>query len=102
MCHVFVKPCGRNSVSEHALCSCGGESIATVRHIGIQHDGTIISALAEDKTPRSDCVNDKVLGHPSDLIEETEPNNLVISPFLECNILTCYQADGYRNCFAIL
>lgn len=87
VCRVFAKPRGRNSISEHAFSSCAEESIATVRHIGIQHDGITISALDEGKTLNCDYINGKIAGQPSKPIEDTAPNNLVISCFLECDFL---------------
>ena len=84
---MFVKSRGRNSVSEHALSSCAEESIATVRHISIQHDGITRSALDEGKTLCCDYRNGKIAGQPSIPIKDTAPANLVISRFLECNFL---------------
>ncbi|XP_021838299.1 NAC transcription factor 29 isoform X2 [Spinacia oleracea] len=49
VCRVFVKSRAPKSISEHALSSCAEASITTVRHIGIQHDGSTLSALDGDK-----------------------------------------------------
>lgn len=80
VCRIFVKSRGRNSISEHALSSCAEESIATVRHIGIQHDGSTISVLDEDQAHGCYYVNGKIVDETTKLIEATEPNNLVKSP----------------------
>ncbi|XP_010688781.1 NAC transcription factor 29 isoform X1 [Beta vulgaris subsp. vulgaris] len=80
VCRVFVRSRGPNSISEHALSSCAEESIATVRHIGIQHDGSNVSVMDDDKALGCDYVNGKITGQPPNLIDETEPNNLVKSP----------------------
>ncbi|CAO2833972.1 unnamed protein product [Amaranthus hypochondriacus] len=88
VCRVFAKPRGRNSISEHAFSSCAEESIATVRHIGIQHDGITISALDEGKTLNCDYINGKIAGQPSKPIEDTAPNNLFPRPHIsapECH-----------------
>lgn len=77
-CRVFVKPRCGNSISEHALSSCAEESGATVRHIGIQHDGSDISVIDGDKAHAHDCVyqNTVATGLSTRLMEE----NLVTSP----------------------
>ncbi|XP_021743921.1 NAC domain-containing protein 71-like [Chenopodium quinoa] len=80
VCRVFVKSRVRNSISEHALSSCAEESIATVRHIGIQHDSSTVSVLDEDKAHGFYYVNGKIAGQPTKLMEETEPNIPVKSP----------------------
>ncbi|XP_057973598.1 NAC domain-containing protein 72-like [Malania oleifera] len=59
LCRVFVKSCGGNNTSEHVLSSCAEESIGTVRHIGVQHDGFITPDTVEAKTCLNDCVDQK-------------------------------------------
>ncbi|KAH9603943.1 hypothetical protein KSS87_019700 [Heliosperma pusillum] len=73
VCRVFVKSRRRNSISEHALSSCGEESVATVRHIGIQHDGSALRLVDEDK---HDYANETTVGGATGLISEMQPNNL--------------------------
>lgn len=87
VCRVFVRSRGPNSISEHALSSCAEESIATVRHIGIQHDGSNVSVMDDDKALGCDYVNGKITGQPPNLIDETEPNNLVIPFSLESELI---------------
>ncbi|XP_074264039.1 NAC domain-containing protein 101-like [Silene latifolia] len=76
VCRVFVKSRHRNSISEHALSSCGEESVATVRHIGIQHDGSALHLVDEEK---HDYANETTVGGATGLIGEMQPNNLVTS-----------------------
>ncbi|XP_057490134.1 NAC domain-containing protein 72-like [Actinidia eriantha] len=47
LCRLFVKSTCQNNNSEHVLSSCGEGSVGTLRHIGIQHDGTITSGIVE-------------------------------------------------------
>ncbi|GAA0160163.1 hypothetical protein LIER_16780 [Lithospermum erythrorhizon] len=49
LCRVFIKSHNVNNLLEHALSSCAEETVATVRHVGIQCDGTDESAIAEAK-----------------------------------------------------
>ncbi|XP_055835609.1 NAC domain-containing protein 40-like [Solanum dulcamara] len=44
LCRVFIKSHHRNNLSEHVFSSNGEETVATVRHVGIQFDGS--AALA--------------------------------------------------------
>ena len=41
LCRVAFKPPSRSSISENGLSSCAEESVSAVRHIGIQHDGSL-------------------------------------------------------------
>ncbi|KAE9457178.1 hypothetical protein C3L33_10919, partial [Rhododendron williamsianum] len=63
LCRVFVRSCSRNNGSEHVVSSCGEGSVATVRHIGIQHDGAITSGIGEGIVHDDDSVdkNNEVL-----------------------------------------
>lgn len=54
LCRVFVKSVRRNSISEHAFSSCGEESVATVRHVGVQHDDTIRLGFGDTKAHKGD------------------------------------------------
>lgn len=59
LCRVFVKSHCGNNISDHRLGSCGEESILAVRHIGIQHDGTLVSDTHKDKTHDDKCIDKK-------------------------------------------
>ncbi|KAL6995476.1 hypothetical protein U1Q18_005613 [Sarracenia purpurea var. burkii] len=59
VCRVFVKSCRRKNISEHVLSSCGDGSVATVRHVGIQHDGTITSGNGEGIVHEDNSVDTK-------------------------------------------
>ncbi|XP_058221100.1 NAC domain-containing protein 68-like [Rhododendron vialii] len=63
LCRVFVRSCSRNNGSEHVVSSCGEGSVATVRHIGIQHNGAITSGIGEGIVHDDDSVdkNNEVL-----------------------------------------
>lgn len=63
LCRVFVRSCSRNNGSEHVVSSCGEGSVATVRHIGIQHNGAITSGIDEGIVHDDDSVdkNNEVL-----------------------------------------
>lgn len=43
LCRVFIKSRYRNNLSEHVFSSYGEETVAAVRHVGIQCDGTAVS-----------------------------------------------------------
>ncbi|XP_016487437.1 NAC domain-containing protein 19 isoform X1 [Nicotiana tabacum] len=43
LCRVFIKSHYRNNLSEHVFSSYGEETLAAVRHVGIQCDGTAVS-----------------------------------------------------------
>lgn len=65
MCRVFARSCSRNNGSEHIVSSCGEGSTATVRHIGIQHDGAITSGIGEGIVHDDDSVdknNEELIG----------------------------------------
>ncbi|KAK2660260.1 hypothetical protein Ddye_006793 [Dipteronia dyeriana] len=49
LCRVFVKSRSGNSVSEIGLSSGMAESVSAVRHIGVQHDGSLTSDFVEAK-----------------------------------------------------
>ncbi|KAL6207864.1 hypothetical protein ACLB2K_018817 [Fragaria x ananassa] len=58
LCRVFVRSQGGTNISENALSSCAEETVSTVRHIGIQHDGIyaphIVPEIDGDKSvPRN-------------------------------------------------
>ncbi|KAA8528513.1 hypothetical protein F0562_035868 [Nyssa sinensis] len=74
LCRVFVQPRSGNNVSEHALSSCGEESVAMVRHIGVQHDGTITSGIGEAIVHDDNSVDTKneVLRFPMGLVDELD------------------------------
>ena len=48
LCRIFAKSRPRNTISENGLVSCAEESVAAVRHIGIQHDGDNSSCRKND------------------------------------------------------
>ncbi|XP_050366835.1 NAC domain-containing protein 72-like [Argentina anserina] len=66
LCRVFVRSQGGTSISENGLSSCAEETVSTVRHIGIQHDGFntphIVPEIHVDKSvPRNtDKSNDQM------------------------------------------
>jgi len=65
VCRVFARSCSRNNGSEHIVSSCGEGSTATVRHIGIQHDGAITSGIGEGIVHDDDSVdknNEELIG----------------------------------------
>ncbi|KAK1555992.1 hypothetical protein Q3G72_034331 [Acer saccharum] len=49
LCRVFVKSRSGNSVTEIGLSSGMAESVSAVRHIGVQHDGSLTSDFVEAK-----------------------------------------------------
>ncbi|KAK3019929.1 hypothetical protein RJ639_004912 [Escallonia herrerae] len=57
LCRVLVKSRRGNYSSEHG--SCGEESVATVRHIGVQHDGSIRSVIDDTKVHDDNSVDKK-------------------------------------------
>ena len=59
LCRLFVKSTCRNNNSEHVLSSCGEGSVGTLRHIGIQHDGTITSGIGEGSVRDETSVDKK-------------------------------------------
>ncbi|XP_059636647.1 NAC domain-containing protein 72-like [Cornus florida] len=65
LCRIFVKSHGVNNISEHGLSSCGEESVATVRHIGIQYDGTVHDDNSVER-------KNEVLGFPMGLADELD------------------------------
>ncbi|KAL7262193.1 hypothetical protein ACSBR1_000549 [Camellia fascicularis] len=74
LCRVFVKSHSRNNVSENVLSSCGEESVATVRHVGIQHDGTFTSGIGETIVHDDNSVDRKneVSRFPVGLVSEQD------------------------------
>lgn len=75
LCRVFVKSRKSNTnTSERPLSSCAQESVAKVRHIGIQHDGTV------DLVPRESNMlggnspnrNNQVLRFPMELVRGSD------------------------------
>lgn len=47
VCRVFVKSRSGNSISEIGISSAMEESVSAVRHIGVQHDGSLTSSFLE-------------------------------------------------------
>lgn len=68
LCRIFVKSHHGNNQSETMLSSCAEESVATVRHIGIQCNGTATSATKEKK---QDDKNE-VLNFPLDTVSKID------------------------------
>lgn len=65
LCRVFVKSFAASSVSEKIVSSCAEESVSAVRHIGIQHDGSL-SPNVEAKLQQDHSVdgNSDASGYP--------------------------------------
>ncbi|GMH04018.1 hypothetical protein Nepgr_005857 [Nepenthes gracilis] len=89
LCRVFVKPRGQSNTSEHPLSSCAEESAATVRHIGVQHDGSLTSDIGEAGAFVNEYAGKNKITSISTGIAESckfpsgiQPNNLVRSPEL--------------------
>lgn len=78
LCRVFAKS-RKSKGSENPLSSCGEGSVATVRHIGIQHDGYHKLVNGEDKMLDNKFFdhNNKVLGLARGL--NSEPHEGVTS-----------------------
>ncbi|KAM7517052.1 hypothetical protein LguiA_006635 [Lonicera macranthoides] len=74
LCRVFVGSRQRNNIniSEQISGSCGEVSVTTVRHVGVQHDGTSMPINTESKLHDNnslDCENE-VLTFPVGLVDE--------------------------------
>ncbi|XAR61909.1 hypothetical protein NMG60_11016458 [Bertholletia excelsa] len=105
LCRVFVKSRSQNNVSDHAVSSCWQESIAAVRHIGIQHDGAISSAIGEAIVPNDNFVDEKnealrfQMGLVGDLDGQTTGG--AVAPCVRCplNILPneLVRASGLKH-----
>ncbi|XP_059637004.1 NAC domain-containing protein 55-like [Cornus florida] len=65
LCRIFVKSHGVNNILDHVLSSCGEESVATVRHIGIQYDGTVHDDNSVER-------KNEVLRFPMGLVDELD------------------------------
>lgn len=72
LCRVYIKSRRGNTSSENVLSSCGEESVARVRHIGIQHDGITIGRQPVRNEDKNSIDRDGLLA---------EPISNAISPF---------------------
>ncbi|KAJ4840847.1 hypothetical protein Tsubulata_027781 [Turnera subulata] len=59
LCRVFVKSRGGKSISDNVLSSCAEESVAAMRHVGVQHDGALTPDSAEAKMYHDNDVDQK-------------------------------------------
>ncbi|KAJ8538098.1 hypothetical protein K7X08_014638 [Anisodus acutangulus] len=73
LCRVFIKSRSENNLSEHVFSSCGEESVAKVRHVGIQYDGTAAS-VADSKVHDENTIDQEndVSKLPSGLVTDLD------------------------------
>ncbi|KAL3505144.1 hypothetical protein ACH5RR_034985 [Cinchona calisaya] len=60
LCRVLCRSRPGNTLSEHIINSCGEESAPTVRHIGVQYDGTVRSVIGESKVHDKNSQDDDI------------------------------------------
>lgn len=74
LCRIYVKSRCGNSLSDHVLSSCAEESVSAVRHIGIQHDETVISDVVRAKACDDNSLGkeDDVLGFPMRVVQDID------------------------------
>ena len=74
LCRVFLgsRQRNNNNISEQISGSCGEVSVTTVRHVGVQHDGTITPINTESKLHDNNSVDHEndVLTFPVGLVDE--------------------------------
>ncbi|XP_019156467.1 PREDICTED: NAC domain-containing protein 72-like [Ipomoea nil] len=68
LCRIFSKSHHGNNLSENMVSSCAEESVATVRHIGIQCNGTATSATDEKMQDEKN----EVLNFPVDTVSKID------------------------------
>nr|UBT01667.1 NAC transcription factor 63 [Litchi chinensis] len=61
VCRVFVKSRSGNSVSEIGISSAMEESVSAVRHIGVQHDGSLTSSFLEAELHDDKIIDGRVV-----------------------------------------
>ncbi|XP_007017182.2 PREDICTED: NAC domain-containing protein 92 [Theobroma cacao] len=104
LCRVFVKSRAGNSVSENVLSSCAEESVAAVRHIGIQHDGFLSPDILEaeingdDFTKELDqSISTRSVSVPSfefpSVVQPELPNDLVGSQLATNNLWAIVEGN---------
>ncbi|XP_063942030.1 NAC domain-containing protein 60 [Daucus carota subsp. sativus] len=79
LCRIFVKSRKSNTnTSERPLSSCAQDSVAKVRHIGIQHDGTVDLVPSESNMlgRNSPHRNNQVVRYPMELVRGSD--NVVV------------------------
>ncbi|XP_060199410.1 NAC domain-containing protein 19-like [Lycium barbarum] len=71
LCRVFIKSRHENNLSGHVFSSYGEETVATVRHVGIQYDGTAAS-VTDSKMHDEDTIDQEndVSKLPSGLVSD--------------------------------
>ncbi|XP_027148938.1 NAC domain-containing protein 72-like [Coffea eugenioides] len=94
LCRVFNKSDLGHNLSEHNISSCGEESVATVRHIGVQYDGSVTSVIEESKMHDKGTQNDdnEVLKLPTGQGNELD-ETISLKPVSEQDLKTILEGD---------
>ncbi|XP_004291091.1 PREDICTED: NAC domain-containing protein 72-like [Fragaria vesca subsp. vesca] len=83
LCRVFVRSQGGTNISENGLSSCAEETVSTVRHIGIQHDGFytphIVPEIDGDKSVPRNTDKSKDQKRPETEVDKQVETRLVSS-----------------------
>ncbi|KAL3514468.1 hypothetical protein ACH5RR_027185 [Cinchona calisaya] len=94
LCRVFYKPRMGHNFSEHIISSCGEESVATVRHIGVQFDGTVRSVIGESTIQKKNTQDDdsEVLKIPTGLSNQLD-GTISHKPVSEQDLIAILEED---------